>query len=138
MSQPPQAGAGAPIYRRIVLKLSGEALMGPQSFGIHEPVVAAIADEVREIHALGVEIAIVVGGGNIIRGLAATDHPFGAVVRPLGFHRQSLDAQVLVAPDAPTIPPDVIRNRALLETPDGTPFSFVVDTYTSSVLDEGP
>lgn len=72
MSQPPQAVAGAPIYRRIVLKLSGEALMGPQSFGIHEPVVAGIADEVREIHALGVEIAIVVGGGNIIRGLAAS------------------------------------------------------------------
>jgi uridylate kinase len=68
----PSPGSGTPIYRRIVLKLSGEALMGPQSFGIHEPVVAAIADEVREIHALGVEIAIVVGGGNIIRGLAAS------------------------------------------------------------------
>jgi len=63
---------GTPVYRRILLKLSGEALMGSQPFGIDEKVVSAIADEVREVHALGVEIAIVVGGGNIIRGLAAS------------------------------------------------------------------
>jgi uridylate kinase len=61
-----------PIYRRILLKLSGEALMGSQPFGIDETVVSAIADEVRDVHSLGVEIAIVVGGGNIIRGLAAS------------------------------------------------------------------
>jgi uridylate kinase len=67
--EPPQ---GTPVYRRILLKLSGEALMGSQPFGIDEKVVSAIADEVREVHALGVEIAIVVGGGNIIRGLAAS------------------------------------------------------------------
>jgi uridylate kinase len=75
MSESRGAGAGAgerAIYRRMVLKLSGEALMGPQAFGIHEPVVAAIADELREIHALGVQTAVVVGGGNIIRGLAAS------------------------------------------------------------------
>ena len=63
---------GQPVYRRVLLKLSGEALMGRQSFGIDEPVVAKIADEARDVHALGVEIAIVVGGGNIIRGLAAS------------------------------------------------------------------
>jgi uridylate kinase len=63
---------GRPCYGRILLKLSGEALMGPQPFGIHEPVVAAIADQLGEIHALGVETAVVVGGGNIIRGLAAS------------------------------------------------------------------
>ncbi|HVT17493.1 MAG TPA: UMP kinase [Thermoanaerobaculia bacterium] len=62
----------AAVYRRVLLKLSGEALMGPEPFGIHEPVVAMIADEVRDIHGLGVETAIVVGGGNIIRGLAAS------------------------------------------------------------------
>jgi uridylate kinase len=65
-------GAERAAYRRMVLKLSGEALMGPQPFGIHEPVVSAIADEVRDIHTLGVQTAIVVGGGNIIRGLAAS------------------------------------------------------------------
>lgn len=70
--------------------------------------------------------------------LDTTDHPFGAVVKPLGFHRQTLDAQVLVPPGAGAVPAAVIRNRALLETADGTPFSLVVETYTRAVLDEGP
>jgi len=61
-----------PAYRRVMLKLSGEALMGSQSFGIDERVVAKIAEELREVHDLGVQLAIVVGGGNIIRGLAAS------------------------------------------------------------------
>jgi len=64
--------ADTPAYRRVLLKVSGEALMGTQPFGIDEAVVAGIADEVRSVHALGVEVAIVVGGGNIIRGLAAS------------------------------------------------------------------
>jgi uridylate kinase len=67
---PPEPPPGA--YRRILLKLSGEALMGSQPFGIDEKVVAAIADELREVWALGVQVAIVIGGGNIIRGLAAS------------------------------------------------------------------
>ena len=65
-------GEEAPAYKRVLLKLSGEALMGSQSFGIDEGIVVAIADELREVHALGVGIANVVGGGNIIRGLAAS------------------------------------------------------------------
>ena len=59
-------------YRRVLLKLSGEALMGSQTFGIDEPVVATIAEELREVSALGVQLAVVIGGGNIIRGLAAS------------------------------------------------------------------
>lgn len=62
-----------PVYKRILLKLSGEALMGSQSFGIDEGVVARIADEIGDICELGVELAIVIGGGNIIRGVAASD-----------------------------------------------------------------
>jgi len=61
-----------PAYRRILLKLSGEALMGEQSFGLDESVVAQIAAEIVEVHRLGVQVAIVVGGGNIIRGVAAS------------------------------------------------------------------
>ena len=61
-----------PAYRRILLKLSGEALMGSQPFGIDEPVVRRIALEIRDVFELGVQIAIVIGGGNIIRGLAAS------------------------------------------------------------------
>lgn len=60
-----------PIYRRVLLKLSGEALLGSQPFGIEPAVVARIADEVAEVCRLGVEMAIVVGGGNIIRGVSA-------------------------------------------------------------------
>jgi uridylate kinase len=64
--------SSTPRYRRILLKLSGEALMGQQGFGIDESVVSGIADELREVHDLGVQLAIVIGGGNIIRGLAAS------------------------------------------------------------------
>src|SRR5437868_394196 len=58
-----------PKFRRILLKLSGEALMGSQSFGIDPVVIARIADEIASAHKLGIEIAIVVGGGNIFRGI---------------------------------------------------------------------
>jgi len=56
-------------YRRVLLKISGEALMGPQGYGLHPPTVARIAQEVQSVHALGVEICMVIGGGNIFRGL---------------------------------------------------------------------
>ena len=61
-----------PQYSRVLLKLSGEALMGSQAFGIDPDVVAGIAGDIREIHGLGVEVAIVIGGGNIFRGLTAS------------------------------------------------------------------
>ena len=57
-------------YRRVLLKLSGEALMGPQGFGWHQPTMAMFADDIRAVHANGVEVCIVVGGGNIFRGLS--------------------------------------------------------------------
>jgi len=60
-----------PIYKRILLKLSGEALMGEQRFGIAPEVVARLADEIRDVHSLSVETAVVIGGGNIIRGVSA-------------------------------------------------------------------
>ena len=59
-------------FRRVLLKLSGEALMGGEQFGISPTVLARLADEIIETHALGVELAIVVGGGNIFRGAAGT------------------------------------------------------------------
>ncbi len=61
-----------PKYKRIMLKLSGEALMGEQKYGIDLTVLDKIASEVKDVHELGVEIAIVIGGGNIFRGLAAS------------------------------------------------------------------
>ena len=58
------------MYKRVLLKISGEALMGDQGYGLHPPTVARIAREVQAVHALGVEICMVIGGGNIFRGLA--------------------------------------------------------------------
>ena len=61
---------GAPAqYGRVMLKISGEALMGDQGYGLHPPTVARIAHEVRSVHDMGVEICMVIGGGNIFRGL---------------------------------------------------------------------
>lgn len=57
-----------PIYKRVVLKLSGEALAGNTGFGINPPTIKEIVKEIKEIHELGVEVSIVVGGGNIWRG----------------------------------------------------------------------
>jgi uridylate kinase len=58
-----------PKYKRVMLKISGEALMGDQGFGLHPPTVQRIAQEVRSVHDLGVEICMVIGGGNVFRGL---------------------------------------------------------------------
>jgi uridylate kinase len=62
----------SPAYKRVLLKLSGEALMGEQNYGIDPAVATRIARDVAEIQALGVETAIVIGGGNIFRGVAAS------------------------------------------------------------------
>jgi len=66
-------------YTRVLLKLSGEALMGDQGFGIDPQIVQRIAGEVREVHSLGVQIAIVIGGGNIFRGIKASAEGFDRV-----------------------------------------------------------
>ncbi len=67
----PDSTVTAPVYRRVLLKLSGEALMGDRDYGTDPKSVSAIACEVAAIHRRGVEVAVVVGGGNIYRGLAA-------------------------------------------------------------------
>jgi uridylate kinase len=61
-------------YNRILLKISGEALMGEASFGIVPGVIQRIAEEIHEVDGLGVEVAVVIGGGNIFRGLAAASY----------------------------------------------------------------
>src|SRR5580658_1746858 len=61
-----------PHFRRILLKISGEALMGDGKYGIHPLTLVQVASEIKDVHALGVQIAIVIGGGNIFRGVAAS------------------------------------------------------------------
>ena len=68
----PDRASPSPIYKRVLLKLSGEALMGSQQFGVDPAVTTRIAHDVGEIQGLGVQTAIVIGGGNIFRGLAAS------------------------------------------------------------------
>ncbi|MBW7946714.1 MAG: UMP kinase [Sphingomonadaceae bacterium] len=75
-------------FKRILLKLSGEALMGDQSFGINTATVTRVADEVRIAKEAGFELCLVVGGGNIFRGLAAADQ---------GFDRASADYMGMLA-----------------------------------------
>ena len=131
------------VYRRILLKLSGEALMGSQPFGIDEKVVSAIADEVRDVHALGVEIAIVVGGGNIIRGLAAShrgidrvtgDHMgmLATVINALALQdaleKRGVPTRVQTAVDIREVAEPFIRRRALRHLEKGRAVIFAAGT----------
>ena len=77
-----------PLYNRILLKLSGEALMGEQHFGIDPVVLKFFAEEVRKVYELGVQIGIVIGGGNIFRGIEAAAH---------GVHKVSGDHMGMLA-----------------------------------------
>ncbi len=65
-----------PRYKRVLIKLSGEALMGFQSFGVEPVMMNTIARQICEVHQLGVEVCVVVGGGNIIRGVAVSEAGF--------------------------------------------------------------
>ncbi len=60
-------------YRRVLIKLSGEGLAGPEGFGISPAVIGRIARQIADVHAMGVQISLVIGGGNIIRGVTAAD-----------------------------------------------------------------
>jgi uridylate kinase len=65
-----------PRYRRVLIKISGESLMGRQTFGVDPAMMVSLARQIKDVHQLGVEIAIVVGGGNIIRGVAVSEAGF--------------------------------------------------------------
>jgi uridylate kinase len=69
-----------PVYERILLKLSGEALIGEQDFGVEPVMMEVIAAEIQEVHQLGIEVAIVVGGGNIIRGVNVSEGGFDRAI----------------------------------------------------------
>jgi uridylate kinase len=115
-------------YRRLLLKLSGEALMGKSGYGIDVPVVQRLSGEIRDAIAAGAEIAVVVGGGNIFRGLAgaasgmdrATADYMGmlaTVMNSLALHnaleQQGIPARVLSAIPMPTICEAFVRSKAL-------------------------
>ena len=117
-----------PVYKRILLKLSGEALMGAVDYGIDVQVAASVAEELRTVHELGVEIAIVVGGGNIFRGVsesagnmnrAAADYIgmlatiMNGVVLQDACEKIGIQTRVMSAIDIPQLAEPFIRRRAL-------------------------
>jgi len=85
-------GEVEPDYQRIMLKLSGEALLGDRDFGIDPAVVSEISKEIVEVHRLGVQIGLVIGGGNIFRGVSAAAR--GAVDRGTGDHMGMLSTVI--------------------------------------------
>lgn len=117
-----------PAFSRILLKLSGEALMGSQSYGIDTKVAQTVAAEIKTVHELGLEIAIVVGGGNIFRGVsesagnmdrAAADYigmlatVMNAVVLQDALEHAGVYTRVMSAIDIPQLAESFIRRRAI-------------------------
>jgi uridylate kinase len=118
----------APAFRRVVLKLSGEALMGPRDFGLDAKTVDAVARELVEVRATGLEIALVIGGGNLYRGLAATAEGmdratgdymgmlatvFNSLAVQEALERNGADTRVLSALDVREVAEPYIRRRAI-------------------------
>ncbi|MER3429850.1 MAG: UMP kinase [Blastocatellia bacterium] len=117
-----------PIFKRILVKLSGEALMGTQKYGIDIVMAESVAREIKAVHDLGVEVAIVVGGGNIFRGVsesagnmdrAAADYigmlatVMNAVVLQDALEQQNVFTRVMSAIDIPQLAEPFIRRRAV-------------------------
>ena len=135
---------GKPVYRRILLKLSGEALMGKQEYGIDEKILTDLSKEIREVTSLGVQIALVVGGGNIYRGIqtsreygidrASADYMgmLATVINSLALQerleRVGVMTRVLSAIEMRSIAEPYIRRRALRHLEKGRAVIFAAGT----------
>jgi uridylate kinase len=117
-----------PAFRRVLLKISGEALMGEKSFGIDVNIARSVADEIRQVHELGVQVAVVVGGGNIFRGVSASAGSMNrssadyigmlatvmnAVVLQEALEQAGVNTRVLSAIDIPQLAEPFVRRRAI-------------------------
>src|SRR6185503_13472429 len=110
-----------PVYKRALLKLSGEALMGEQQFGVDPIVATRIAKDVGDIQGLGVQTAIVIGGGNIFRGLAASAR---------GMDRATADymGMLVTAIEMRAVAEPFIRRRAIRHLEKGRVVIFAAGT----------
>ena len=135
--------SGATRYQRILLKLSGEALLGEQPYGVDPAVVAFVADQVRGVRELGVEVGIVVGGGNIFRGIAgaatgmdrATADYIGMLATAMNglalqdaLERAGVPTRVMTAIDMNEVAEPYIRRRAQRHMEKGRVVIFVAGT----------
>jgi uridylate kinase len=115
-------------YRRVLLKISGEALMGEQNYGIDVNVARSVAEELKAVHQLGVQVAVVVGGGNIFRGVSksagnmdrsSADYigmlatVMNAVVLQDALEKVEVHTRVMSAIDIPQLAEPFIRRRAI-------------------------
>ncbi|HEV8317466.1 MAG TPA: UMP kinase [Vicinamibacterales bacterium] len=140
---PPDPVRPLPVYKRILLKLSGEALMGDQQFGVDPATATRIAIDVGEIQGLGVETAIVIGGGNIFRGLAASargmDRATGdymgmlaTVINALALQdaleQQGTNTRVMTAIEMREVAEPFIRRRAIRHLEKGRVVIFAAGT----------
>ena len=115
-------------YRRVLLKISGEALMGEQNYGIDVNVARSVAEELKAVHALGVQVAVVVGGGNIFRGVSksagdmdrsSADYigmlatVMNAVVLQDALEKVDVHTRVMSSIDIPQLAEPFIRRRAI-------------------------
>ena len=138
----PKAGR-APVFRRVLLKLSGEALMGARPYGIDEQTVAAVARELAAVQASGLEVAIVIGGGNIYRGLAAAAEGMdrasadyagmlatllNAIAVQDALEREGVHTRVLSALDVREVAEPYIRRRAIRHLEKGRVVIFAAGT----------
>jgi len=130
-------------YKRILLKLSGEALMGEQNYGIDTAVARSVAEEIKSVKELGVEVAIVVGGGNIFRGVSksagnmdrsSADYigmlatVMNAVVLQDALEKLDVYTRVLSAIDIPQLAESFIRRRAIRHVEKGRVVIFAAGT----------
>ncbi len=124
----PNPDKSALAYRRVLLKISGEALMGEQNYGIDVDVARMVAEQLKAVHLMGVEIAVVVGGGNIFRGVSksagnmdrsAADYigmlatVMNAVVLQDALEKLDVHTRVMSAIDIPQLAEPFIRRRAV-------------------------
>jgi uridylate kinase len=135
--------ADTPVYKRILLKLSGEALMADQAYGIDRGVAGQIAKDIGEVQGLGVETAVVIGGGNIFRGVAASamgmdrataDYMgmLATVINALALQdaleREGISTRVLTAIEMRAVAEPFIRRRALRHLEKGRVVVFAAGT----------
>jgi uridylate kinase len=140
---PQPRDASAPAFGRVLLKLSGEALMGSREFGLDAQTVDAVARELVEVHASGLEIALVIGGGNLYRGLEATvagmDRATGDYMGMLAtifnslavqeaLERNGADTRVLSALHVREVAEPYIRRRAIRHLEKGRVVIFAAGT----------
>ena len=143
MTAETQATTSAPAFRRILLKASGEALMGAQAYGVDVGVARAIAEEIRGVHDLGVEVAVVVGGGNIFRGVSesagdmdrsSADYigmlatVMNSVVLQDALEKVGVHTRVLSAINIPQVAEPFIRRRAIRHLEKGRVVIFAAGT----------